>query len=360
MDDGFFHFGDIYVTDGVISDIDASKEKYMSAEIMSGDDSYPIIIPGLIDIHLHGCNGYDICDGDVKSVLQIAEYQKKHGITSFVGATMTLAQDKLAVLLNCLNEAIKKEPSICGVYLEGPFLSKEKCGAQNSEYFIAPNREILDKMQLQSGNSIKFVAIAPETENALSMIESGEFEFTLAHSAADYYTAKKAFDMGVRHVTHLYNAMNPLLSREPGIVGAAAENENVMVELIADGIHVHPAVVNATYKMFGDNRVILISDSMEATGLDDGEYELGGATVYVRGKRATLKDGTIAGSVSNLYDCFTNAVKMGIPLESALKSVTWNPSESLGMSDQIGHIRVGNKANLLIVNSKLDIIEVVI
>ena len=183
---------------------------------------------------------------------------------------------------------------------------------------------------------------------------AGEVRISIAHTTADYGTACEAFKHGARQVTHLYNAMPPFSHRAPGVIGAAFDNDNVAVELIADGVHVHPSVVRATFRLF-ENRVILISDSMMATGLDDGEYSLGGQAVTVRGNLATLHDGTIAGSATNLMDCVRSAVKMGVPLGQAIRSASTNPARAIGIEHDYGSLEPGKLANVLLLDEELNI-----
>ena len=176
---------------------------------------------------------------------------------------------------------------------------------------------------------------------------NSRYHFSIAHTTADYEVACKAIEAGADHVTHLYNAMPVSTHRAPSVLGAAADHDSVYVELICDGIHVHPSVVRNTFKIFTDDRVVLISDSMRATGMPDGEYTLGGQYVTVKGALATLRDGTIAGSATNLYDCMMNAVSMGIPLESAIKAATINPAKSIGIDNIVGSIEPGKRADIL-------------
>ncbi len=180
----------------------------------------------------------------------------------------------------------------------------------------------------------------------------------LGRSCADYDTAALAFEKGADHVTHLFNAMPPFHHRDPGIIGAAMDQSHVMAEVICDLIHLHPSLIRSIYRQLGPDRMILISDSMEATGMPDGTYALGGQTVYKKGSYATLEDGTLAGSASNLFTCFQNAVKIGIPLEHALKMVTCNPARSIGLSDQVGIIKSGACSDVLLLNQELKLIQV--
>ena len=235
------------------------------------------VIPGLTDIHFHGCVGYDFCDGTQEAIEKMAEYQMLNGITTICPASMTFSEEQLTeIFTNAANYSSEKGATLVGINMEGPFISMAKKGAQNGKYIHKPDIEMFDRLQKEAGGLFKLVDIAPEEEGAMDFIKAkkGEVVLSLAHTNADYDTAKAAIEAGVTHVTHLYNAMNPYTHRAPGPIGAACDNEQVMVELICDGIHSHESTVRTTFKMFGDDRVILISDSMMACGLDDGQYTL--------------------------------------------------------------------------------------
>ncbi len=342
--DGSFHNGTITIENGLIAQID--YHELDSTDIES--DEY--ILPGLVDIHLHGCAGHDFCEGTETAFDAIEQYEMAHGVTSICATTMTLPSDTICNI--CKGICRHKGKSIFGIHLEGPFLSEGKKGAQNGAYLQKPNVELLKSFQEAASGMIKLVAIAPEEEGAMECIREygNQVQFSIAHTSADYEIAKKAMKAGATHVTHLYNAMPPFSHRSPGVIGAAADMEETHVELICDGIHVHPSVVRSTFKLFGKDRIILVSDSMMATGMEDGIYSLGGQVVNVKGNLATLEDGTIAGSVTNLFDCMVNTIQMGIPKEDAILAATINPARSLGMETQIGSIEVGKKADLLIVD----------
>ena len=322
-------------------------------EIIDGEGCFAV--PGLTDIHFHGCVGYDFCDGTQEAIAKIAEYQASVGVTSIVPSTMTLGEEVLKGVCETAAAYRKagsgeKEADLCGINMEGPFVAESKKGAQNSTYIRKPDAGMYDRLNEASDHMIKLVSIAPEVEGAMEFIQSkkGEVVLSTAHTAADYDTAMEAFEKGATHVTHLYNAMNPYTHRAPGLIGAAAD-AGAEVELISDGVHVHPSVVRNTFKMFGEDKVILISDSMMATGLDDGDYSLGGQAVKVVGNRATLADGTIAGSATNLMDCVRTAVKkMNIPLETAIRCAAANPAKSVGIYDNYGSITPGKIANVVL------------
>ena len=218
------------------------------------------------------------------------------------------------------------------------------------------------RLQKKAEGLIRFCDIAPETDGAMDFIRElkDEVRISLAHTTADYDTAREAFIHGARHVTHLFNAMPPFSHRAPGVIGAAAENPDVIAELICDGIHIHPSAVRAAFRLFGDERICLISDSMMATGLSDGEYTLGGQAVTVRGNLATLADGTIAGSVTNLMDCLRTAVqKMGIPLEDAVRCASLNPAKAIGVDALYGSIEAGKKGDVVLLRKDLSLAGVI-
>ena len=318
------------------------------------------VIPGLMDIHFHGCVGYDFCDGTKEAIRQMAEYQLKNGITNICPASMTFSEEQLTEIFeNAAQYHSNQGARLVGINMEGPFISVEKKGAQNPKYIHRPDVAMFERLQKAAGGLIKIVDIAPETEGAMDFIEkvSDRVRVSLAHTTADFETAKEAFRRGANHVTHLYNAMPPLSHRAPGVIGAACDDEKVMVELICDGIHSHPAVVRTTFKMFGDDRIIMISDSMMACGLEDGQYTLGGQDVTVYGNKATLtQEGNIAGSVTNLMNCVRTAVKeMGIPLESAVKCAAVNPAKAIGLYDRYGSLEIGKKADVVLLDKELNI-----
>ena len=322
------------------------------------------VVPGLIDLHFHGCVGSDFCDGTDEAIDAIARHEAACGVTAICPATMTYPEDVLNALVDTA-AAHRDAPdgaALVGINMEGPFISPHKIGAQNPTYIQVPDADMFCRLQKTAHGLIKLVDVAPEVEGALDFIEKfhDEVRISLAHTCADYDTATRAFARGARHVTHLYNAMPPLHHRDPGVIGAAADADGVMVEVIADGVHIHPAMVRVAFSLFGDDRVVLISDSMMATGLSDGAYRLGGQPVTVRGNRATLADGTIAGSATDLAACLRIAVTdMRIPLVSAVKAATINPARALGIDKERGSIEVGKIADALVLNSDFTIKHVI-
>ena len=376
-ENGTFEEGELY-TDG--SEISAASR---DGQVLDGQGAYAI--PGLTDIHFHGCVGYDFCDGTQEAFEAIAAYELRNGVTQICPATMTLPEETLtsigreaAAFARRQEEAAARisrqdqdagqgdkgwesAPAgarLCGIHMEGPFLSLEKKGAQNPLYLKKPDLSMYRRLQEAAGGLYRIVSLAPELPGAMEFIEAlkDQVVLSIAHTTADYDTASAALAAGASHATHLYNAMMPFSHRAPGVVGAAFDDPGCQVELICDGIHIAPAMVRATFQMFGDDRVILISDSMMATGLTDGDYSLGGQAVKVTGSLATLADGTIAGSATNLMDCMRHAVKdMGIPLWTAVKCAAVNPAKSIGIYDRFGSLEPGKAANVVLLNEDLEI-----
>lgn len=362
-----FISGMIRIEEGIIKEVldeSAKIDLISEEEILDGKGNYAI--PGLIDLHFHGCKGHDFCDGTIEALKEIAQYEASVGVTAICPATMTLPVNQLEDILS-VSAAYKKwqettqndGSDLIGVNMEGPFISKVKKGAQDEKNIIPCSEEIYRRFQKAAEGLVKYIAVAPEENDAVSFIEKvkEEVHVSLAHTNSNYEKAKEAFDHGASHAVHLYNAMSAFTHRDSGVVGAVADSPHVMAELICDGVHIHPSVVRATFKMLGEDRMILISDSMRATGMGDGVYTLGGLEVNVSGKYATLvSDGALAGSVTNLFDCMKTAVKkMGIPLETAVACATMNPAKSLGEYDKYGSITVGKKANIVLMDSELEI-----
>lgn len=350
-----FEVKDIYIVGTEFKGKPQGEEQIIDAE-----GCYAI--PGLTDIHFHGCMGADISDGSVEAFDQIADYEARNGITTIVPATMTLPEKTLYQICEAAStfrrqqEAGEKENKavLCGIYMEGPFVSKEKMGAQNPAYIKRADQKLFDRMQEKSGEMIRFVAIAPETDGAIEFIRENQKRTVLsvAHTEADYSSAAKAFAAGASHVTHLYNAMTPFTHRNPGVIGAAVDAE-AEAELICDGVHVHPSAVRIAIKLFGEDHIIFISDSMRAAGLADGSYTLGGQKVEVKGQYARLESGNLAGSVTNLMDCMRWAVKeAGISLETAVKCAAVNSAKSAGIYEKYGSITPGKTANLVLLKKE--------
>ena len=371
MEDGRFTEKDIYIDGEYFTDdcksVDCRDAKCIDGEVINAGNCYAI--PGLVDIHLHGCDGVDFCDGTAESISRILAYEAKNGITTVVPATMSLAEDELEKIMKVASEYRREIAQaglsyLHGINLEGPFVSAKKCGAQNTKYIKKPDVDMFNRLYEASEGCIRICDIAPEEDTpSMDFIKeiSKKCRVSIAHTDADYDTAKRAFESGACHITHLFNAMAPLHHRNPGPIAAAAENDNVIAELICDGVHVAAPAIRTAFKLFGREWIALISDSMMATGLDDGEYELGKQAVSVRGNEARLHDGTIAGSVTNLMGCLKYAVKeAGIPLEDAVYSATVTPAKAAGCYDVTGSITPCKYADLVLLDKETLDVKVVI
>lgn len=323
------------------------------------------VVPGLVDVHFHGCMGHDFCDASAASYDAIARYEASRGVTAICPATMTYPEDKLRSIMEAARawQAPEDGADLVGVNMEGPFISPDKIGAQSPAYVQRADAGMFRRLQEAAGGLVKLVDIAPEEAGAMEFLDelAGEVRVSIAHTCADYDTAREAFARGARHLTHCYNAMPGLHHRKPGPIAAAAERDDVTVELICDGIHIHPAMVRLAFDLFGRDRVCLVSDTMRACGLEDGTYDLGGQDVTVRGPRATLADGTLAGSVSDLMSCLVCAVQeMEVPLEDAVRAATANPARAVGIDAERGSIARGKIADAVVLGSDLKIRHVVV
>lgn len=277
---------------------------------------------------------------------------------------MTMSVDSIkTAITNALNFKPKtNQSSVEGVYLEGPFINEKKKGAQNGTFVLAPDERVCDDLIKAGKGLVKVVTIAPEINGACKLVEKykDKVNFSIAHTCATYEDTLKAIDSGARELTHTFNAMNPIHHRAPGPIAAAFEySDKIYAELICDGVHIHKGAVRLLFKLF--ENIVLISDSMEATGLEDGQYQLGGQKVNVKGNRAELDDGTIAGSVTNLYNCFVCAVKENdIPIEKALIACSLNPAKVLKIDNKVGSLELGKRADILLIDKKTLKLEQVI
>lgn len=326
-----------------------------------------IIIPGLTDLHFHGCAGEDFSDASPAGLAKMAEYELNRGVTQICPAGMTLPEEQLTkACQNAAAHAAKgsRGADLVGINLEGPFLSREKRGAQNPAYLHEPDLGMLQRLQRAAGGLIKLVTVAPELPGALEFIRgAAELGVTvsLGHTAADYDTAAAAYRAGACQTTHLFNAMPPFNHRAPGVAGAAFDRPEGMVELICDGVHVHESVVRSVFRLFGRDRVILVSDSLRAAGMPDGVYPFGGQRIEVRGGRAAIlgQPDTLAGSVSDLMQCMKNAVSFGVPLLDAVTAAAVNPAKALGIYGEYGSLDAGKRANFVVLDERLELRAVI-
>ena len=324
-----------------------------------------LVIPGLIDIHTHGNSGADFSDGDYEGLKTMAAFLARNGVTGFAPASMTLPYEVLERAYKTARRLHDEAPVNCarllGINMEGPFFSEKKKGAQNAAYLRDPDFEAFRRLYEGCGGLVRIVDLAPELPGAADFAEKAAELCTVsvAHTDASYEEARAVYAAGATHLTHLFNAMPSIHHRRPGVIGAASENESVYAELICDGQHVHESAVRMAFKLF-PGRICLISDALRCCGMPDGQYELGGQDVFLKGGIARLADGTIAGSAATLTQCLQNALAFGIDRDEAIRAATLNPARQLGCADRYGSIAVGMQADFLVCGESLELRSVYI
>jgi N-acetylglucosamine-6-phosphate deacetylase len=359
--------GFVKVEKGII--IKVGNHHELTDDIKKGAEVIPLtpdisLIPGMIDIHIHGVDGADTMDATSEAIYKMAKALPKEGTTSFLATTITQTHENIENAIKNVGEYINQPQKtgvaeVVGIHLEGPFISKKRAGAQPLEYIISPNLDLFRKWQKLSNGMIKVVTLAPEEENGLEFIrylkESGVVA-SIGHSDATYEEVNSAIEAGASHVTHLFNGMNGLHHREPGVVGAALVRDELKVEMIVDGIHVRSEIVKHTYKSKTSDSIILITDSMRAKCLKAGTYDLGGQKVNVSNDRATLQDGTLAGSVLKMGKALQNfQLFTGCGLEELVKVTSLNPAMSLNIFDRKGSLKEGKDADFVLLDRNLEV-----
>lgn len=333
----------VVTADGKIS---AVNENVTNGDINAGGNR---VIPGLIDVHTHGCIGMDTMDADFEPMCR---FYAEHGTTSFLPTTMTMDYDSLLRVTNAKTDF--KGANILGFHFEGPYISEKHKGAQNEKYIKNPSVEEFSRFK-----NVKMITLAPEKAGSIEFIKAvtPECVVSIGHTDCDFETADEAIKNGAYCLTHTYNAMPPFHHRNSGPIGAGFVN-HIYAQLICDGFHISKPVMLATYKMFGPDRMTLISDSIRSAGLPDGEYESGGLKVFLKDGAARLADGTIAGSSATLLDCVKTAVGFGIPFDDAVRMASRTPAEMLGVNK--GRIEPGYDADMLIVDESINLKTVII
>lgn len=319
------------------------------------------LIPGMVDIHTHGAMGHEYCNASLQALSEIARYQLTQGVTSCLATSPTLSPASLENMLSVFAAFKQQEPApdqavLRGIYMEGPYLNPAYAGAQNPAYLSLPDCGSFQKLQKLSGDNIKVITLAPELPGAIEFIQSfsPSIKIALGHTGCNYTQAHAAFNAGASLVSHLFNTMAPFNHRAPALIGAASDFAR-FAELICDGKHLHPSVVRCAYKLLGPERIVLISDSMRATGLPEGKYSLGGLDVFVKDGAAHLLDGRLAGSVSSLLTCAKNTLGMGIPLEDVVRAATLNPARAVGIDHEVGSLTPGKRADVLLIDSQFNL-----
>lgn len=316
------------------------------------------ISPGFIDIHIHGSGGSDTMDGTIESIRNISLAIAETGVTGFLATTMTMDRDSIYRALDTVRQAIDLDipgAKVLGAHMEGPFINEKYKGAQNAKYILKPDFDFIKDYL----NIIKIITLAPEMDEGYAFIEKmkdhSNIVLSIGHSNATYDEAKEAIASGIRHATHLFNAMTPMHHRDPGIVGAVF-NSNITCELIADKIHVHPAIFQLLIDIKGIENLVLITDSMRAGCMKDGIYELGGQKVIVKAGSARLENNTLAGSILTLNKAVKNILEnTNIKLYEAIKLVTLNPAKLIGIDKNKGSLNIGKDADITVFDEDLNI-----
>ncbi len=361
--DEIIYDGDLLISEGKISNI---GKNLSTDDVEIIDVEGKKIVPGFIDIHIHGGVGYDTMNATYEALNAISIHLAKHGVTSFCATTMTMDVPYILNALKNINETMKKGTGgaqILGAYVEGPFISKEHKGAQDEKYIIQPDKELFDKFLEVSGDNIKVVALAPEKDPDGSFVEhvtKKGVKVSLGHTNATYEEMKNGVDHGATIAVHTYNGMKGLHHREPGALGEVFLDDRIYSEVISDFIHTHPASVKILIKIKGTDKVILISDAMPACGLGDGEYIFGGQKVLVKEGVAKLENGSLAGSTLTLDKALANITFLGVPLFEACKMVSLNPAKAIGVDNRKGSIKVGKDADIVVLNNDLTVYMTII
>ncbi|MFF2501473.1 N-acetylglucosamine-6-phosphate deacetylase [Peribacillus sp. NPDC058075] len=359
-----FKNGYIKIVDGKIAEVGPVSQYKQDddAKVITLSPDYQVI-PGAIDIHIHGVSNSDAMDATHEALSTMAETLPKEGTTSFLATTMTQSTEAIeSALLNAgkyIENQTQEHAEIIGIHLEGPFISPVRKGAQPEEHIVDPDVTLFKRWQEMAENQIKLVTLAPEQPNGLDLaahLKATGVVASIGHSDATYDQIDEAIQAGTTHVTHLYNGMRGLHHREPGVLGAAYLRDELYVELIADGIHCRPEMIKLAYNQITSERMILITDSLRAKWLEKGTYDLGGQPVYVNETKATLSDGTLAGSILKMNDAIKNTMEYtDCSMTDIIKMTAENPAKQLRIFDRKGSIQVGKDADLVILNDRLDV-----
>ena len=341
----------------------APCDKVTAEEVIDAQGGF--VSPGLIDIHIHGYLGEDVSDGSEEGLIKMAEGIAQNGVTAWLPTTMTVSYEELRRAFDAVRKLSKRENNprgaqMLGVNAEGPFINPSKKGAQAVEHIRPADANFL----IENSDIIRLFTIAPEMPGALECIrevaEKTNLRISMGHTAANYEEAKAGIEAGVRHATHLFNAMTPLNHRDPGVVGAALADDRVMTEMIADTFHISADLFGLVAKVKGDN-LILITDCTRAGGLADGEYTLGGQPIFVKGIECRLKDGTIAGSVLRLNNAVRNVRDhTNLPLEQIVRMASLNPARAIGVADRKGSLEAGKDADIVLTDADFQVQRTII
>lgn len=357
--DGELKTADVRVKGKVIAQVGGKIKPEQGEKIV--DIEGKMLLPGFVDVHTHGRDGADFSDASPEEINRIRMSYAACGVTSLLATTMTMEEEYTKQMLGRIRTAIERGGEgahIWGINLEGPFLGPDKKGCHDPRYLKKPAADYFELLDECAGGKILLVDVDPCLEGALSFIKQykGKKKLSIAHTSAGYKLANEAVDAGATHITHLFNAMNGLHHRETGVIGTFLDRE-IWAELICDGVHVDPSIVRMVFAAAGE-KLCIISDSLSAAGKADGTYSLGGLSVTVKGNRATLEDGTLACSISNVFGECCNVIGFGVKAELAIAAATINPAKAMGLNDRIGAIAPGYLADLLVTAPEMKLEQV--
>ncbi|WP_300359461.1 N-acetylglucosamine-6-phosphate deacetylase [Fusobacterium sp.] len=353
--------GDILAVDGIIKNIsEKNSNEVCSPETKSIDLNGKYVVPGFIDVHIHGSNGADAMDGTVEALKTISSYVATKGTTKFLATTLTSSKEELINVLKIAGELQNKEldgATIFGVHMEGPYFDIEYKGAQNEKYMKpAAEKEIKEYLDVKPG-LVKLMSLSPHNEESIETIKflrENDVIVSVGHSAAKFNDVMKAIDAGLSHSTHTFNGMRGINHREPGVAGAALISDKINAEVIFDKIHIHPEIVRLMLKAKGTDKVVCITDAMAATGLPEGDYKLGELDVYVKDNQARLKSNdSLAGSVLTLDKAFRHIMELGYSIHDAVKVTSTNAAIEFGVN--AGSIEVGKDADFAILDENYNV-----
>ncbi len=367
LQDTIINRGNVVVEGQKISGIFAPTDRFEEEGVKFIDYGDAYIAPGFVDLHLHGALGKDMMDGQKESVQTIAEHQAKNGVTGFLGSTMSASLDLVLETIRVIKN-VAKDPlpsEILGVHVEGPFVSTQKKGAHSASFIRGMTEKDCERLTDTVNGLHVILSLAPEVEENMRLIaklKAQGFVVAIGHTDATYDQALESFAKGVSHATHLYNAMSGFDHREPGVVGAVLDSDDITAELIADGIHVHPAALRLAVARKGPERICLVTDSIIAAGVGDGVYTWSEGKIEVQGSRATIRgSGILAGSILTLNVAIKNMIGWtDVTINQAINMASLNPARVLGVEEEIGSIHIGKLANLVVLDQNFQIVDTIL
>lgn len=355
---GVIENGSLLVDKGRITAIRREASE-IAGETTIIDGEGKLLIPGMIDVHIHGANGYDMMDGTTRSIQEVSQTSAATGCTSFLATSVTSDMETLLRMIDKVKEVAGQEEGalIAGIHAEGPYLNVKRKGMQNETHLRHPDLSEMGLILERAGSLLKMVTIAPELPGGMELVSclhKKGIVVAIAHSDATYEEAKEAFRLGASHITHCFNGMRPIHHRDPGLIVAAMEEQKVSLQAIVDNVHLHPAIVRLMHRVKGPDGIVLVTDALQAMGLGDGEYVFGGHQVTVRNGIAQLKDGTLASSTVTMNEALRNTVELGIPLQDAVMMASTTPADVLGLTNK-GRIAEGADADLVLLDDQFEV-----